>query len=151
MNKSLVAAAILLLSCCIGRAQDKPSAHVVIAGTPEQIKKAALNMFARDGFTLESDAAAQLRVSKPFSAEEMATYNTAHWTNQPMANCRHVQVLSLSPTDGVVTVGVATEIACNPSAGKWIHLRTGDEKESEWMQNSLDTLKARVEENTKRR
>jgi hypothetical protein len=151
MKRSLLASATLLLSCCMGIAQGKESARVVIAGAPEQIKRAAVAMFARNGFSRDFETAAEVRISKPSSAEEMAAFNTAHWTNEPMANCRHVQIFSLSPTDGMVTVSVASEMACHPSDGWWMHLRTGDEKENEWVQNTLDALKARVEQSAKRR
>jgi len=151
MRKSLVVAALVLASCCIGRSQDKPADHVVIQGSPEQIKKAAVVIFARDGFSLESKTASQLKMSKPLSAEETAAYNTAHWTNEPVANCRHVHILSWSPSDGAVAVAVESEMACNPSAGKSLYFRTSHEKESEWMQSTLDALKASVEEANRRR
>lgn len=49
MRKSLVAVAALLLSGYFGNAQDKPPIHIVIQAAPEQIKKAAMAMFARNG------------------------------------------------------------------------------------------------------
>lgn len=150
MRKSFIAATIILVSGYIGSAQDKPSARIVIQGAPEQIKKAALAEFALDGFTLDSQTASQVKISKPFSPEETAAYNTAHWTNEPTANCRHVHTLVLSPTDGAVAVTANSQMACHPSAGKWM-LRASEEKESEWMQNSLNALKFSVEDAASRR
>jgi hypothetical protein len=71
MRKSLVAVAVLLLSGCIGSAQDKSPVRVVIQATPEQIKKAVMTMFARNGYSLNSDTALLLKISKPFNDEEM--------------------------------------------------------------------------------
>ena len=97
MRKSLVSVVVLLISGYVGNAQDKPPIHVVIQAAPEQIKKAAMAMFARTGYSLDSDTATQLKISKAFSEEETAAYNTAHWTNQPVANCRLVHLFLLSP------------------------------------------------------
>lgn len=149
MRKSLVAAAIVLISGYIGSAQDKPSARVVIQGAPEQIKKVAVAMFARDGFSLDSQTASQLKISRPFSAEETAAYNTAHWTNEPVSNCRHVRTLVLSPNDGAVAVTADNQMACRPTAGKWM-VRTGDGKENESIQDSLIALKSRIEDRVDR-
>jgi len=149
MRKSLVAGAIFLLSGYIASAQDKPSGGVMIQGTPEQVKKAAVAMFARDGYSIASTSGPQVKISKPFSEEETAAYNTAHWTNEPMTNCQHVHTLVLSPSGEVVFVKVASEMTCH-SDGKW-YFRAGDEKESERMQSALDTLKARTEDGIRRR
>jgi hypothetical protein len=150
VRKALLVAGTLLVSGVIGSAQDKPSARVGIQGGPEQIGKAAIAVFVRDGFTVESQTASEVRISKPFSAEETAAYNTAHWTNEPVANCRHLKILSLSPTDGMITVTGASEMACNLSDGKRLFFRSDDEKESGRMQSSLEALKARVEESIRR-
>jgi hypothetical protein len=83
MRKSLVAAAVLLLSSSVGNAQQKQPVHVVIHAAPQQIKKAALAMFARNGYSLDSETASQLKISKPVSSEETDAYNTAHWTTPP--------------------------------------------------------------------
>jgi hypothetical protein len=50
MRKSLVSVAVLLLSGYFGNAQDKSPIHVVIQAAPEQIKKAAMAMLARNGY-----------------------------------------------------------------------------------------------------
>jgi hypothetical protein len=83
MRRSLVAA-VLLLSSSLGNAQEKQPVHVVIQAAPEQIKKAALAMFVRNGYSLDSDTASQLKISKPFTTEETDAYNTAHWTIPPV-------------------------------------------------------------------
>jgi hypothetical protein len=145
MWKSLLVATILLLSGGIASAQDKPSARIVIQGSPTQIKKQAVAMFARGGFSLDSETASQVKISKPFSEEETAAYNTAHWTNEPVANCRHLYIFSLAPADEAVTVTVENQMVCTTNS-KWMFLRIADEKENEQMQSSLNTLKAKIEE-----
>jgi hypothetical protein len=159
MRKSLVSVALLLLSGCVGSAQDKAPIHVVIQGTSAQIKKVATAMFARNGYTVDSHVAfidcnpcrpgAVLKISKPFSDDETAAYNTAHWTNRPVANCRHVQALLLSPADEGTSVTMTTEMVCDTD-GLWFIRRDGDEKETQWAQNILADLKAKIEETAKR-
>lgn len=150
MRRSLVAAAVLLLSSSVGNAQEKQPVHVVIQAAPEQIKKAAMAMFARTGYSLDSDTATQIKISKPFSEEETAVYNTAHWTNQPVANCRHVQAFLLSPANEGTSVTMTTGMVCH-SDGMWLIRRDDDQKEIQWAQNILDGLKAKIEETNKRR
>jgi hypothetical protein len=149
MRKSLVAVAVLLLFSCGGIAQDKPSIHVVIQATPVQIKKAALAMFVRNHYSIDSDTPSQLKISKPFSDEETAAYNTAHWTNQPIANCRHVHAFLLSPTDDSTSVTMATEMVCH-YGGAWMIRRNFDEKDSQFIHSTLADLKARTEETSQR-
>src|SRR5260370_21426601 len=89
MRKSLVSVAVLLLSGYFGNAQDTSPIHVAIQAAPEQIKNAPMAMFARNGYSLKSNTRTPLKISKPFSEEGTALYNTAHWLNQPVQNCRH--------------------------------------------------------------
>jgi hypothetical protein len=154
MRRSIVAAAVLLLSSSVGNSQEKLPVHVVIQSTSAQIKKVATAMFARNGYTVDSDVAfincnpcrpgTVLKISKPFSDDETAAYNTAHWTNQPVANCRHVQALLLSPADEATSVTMITEMVCDTD-GLWFIRRDGDEKEAQWAQNILADLKAKIE------
>lgn len=150
MQKSLVAIGVLLLSACIGSAQGTPPRHVVIQGTPEQIKKAALAIFARNGYSMDSANAAQLKISKPFSEEETAAYNTAHWTNQPVANCRHVQTLLLAGADEGTTVTMTPGMVCHAD-GIWLIQSGGDQEEIQWAQNILADVKVKAEGTNKRR
>jgi len=150
MRKSLVSVAVLLLSGYFGNAQDKSPIHVAIQAAPEQIKKAAMAMFARNGYSLDSDTTTQLKVSKPFSEEETAAYNTAHWTNQPVANCRHVQAFLLSPADEETSVTMTTGMVCHTD-GLWLIRRDDDRKEIQLAQSILADLKVRIEETNKRR
>jgi len=160
MRKQLVAVGAMLLSCFVGDAQEKLPVHVVIQGTSAQIKKVATAMFARNGYTVDSDVAfidcnpcrpgTVLKISKPFSGDETSAYNTAHWTNQPVANCRHVQALRLSPADEGTSVTMTTEMVCY-TGGLWFILWDGDEKETQWAQNILADLKVKIEETNKRR
>lgn len=129
MRKSLVSVAALLLSGYFGNAQDKPPIHVVVQAAPEQIKKAAMTIFARNGYSLDSDTSNQLKISKAFSEEETAAYNTAHWTNQPVANCRHVQAFLLSPADEGTGVTMTIEMVCHTD-GIWLIRRDDDQRNS---------------------
>src|SRR5437667_11749426 len=99
MRRSLVAAAVLLLSSAVGYGQEKQPVHVVVPAAPELIKKAALVMFARRGYSRDSETASQLKISKPFSNADTDAYNTTHWTNCPLANCPPVNRLLLSPVN----------------------------------------------------
>jgi len=144
MRRSLVAAAVLLLSNAVGYGQEKQPVHVVIPAAPELIKKAALAMFARSGYSRDSETASQLKISKPFSNEETDAYNTAHWTNPPVANCRRVNTFLLSPEDHAMSVSMVSETVCH-SDGGWKIFRSHDEKDIQWMQESLAGLKAKIE------
>lgn len=144
MRRSLVAAAVLLLSSSVGKAQEKQPVHVVIQAAPEQIKKAALAMFARNGYSLDSETASQFKISKPFSNEETNAYNTAHWTNPPVANCRRVKTFLQSPEDHAISVSMVSETVCH-SDGGWRIFRSHDEKDIQWMQDTLAGLKAKIE------
>jgi hypothetical protein len=118
--------------------------HVVIQAAPEQIKKAALAMFARNGYSLDSETASQLKISKPFSNEETNAYNTAHWTNPPVANCRRVNTFLLSPEDHVISVSMVSETVCHYD-GWWKIFRSEDEKDIQSMQDTLAGLKTKIE------
>ena len=151
MRKPLLAVAVLLLSSCLGIAQDKGESaiHVSIRATPGQIRRAVRTMFVRSGYSIDSDTASQLKVSKPFSDEETAAYNTAHWTSQPVANCRHVHAVLLSPTDDSTNVAMDTEMVCN-YGGEWMIRRDADEKDGQFIHNTLADLKARIEGTSRR-
>ena len=144
MRRSLVAAAVLLLSGSVGNAQEKQPVHVVIQAAPQQIKKAALAMFARNGYALDSETASQLKISKPFSNEETNAYNTAHWTNPPVANCRRVNTFLLSSEDHAISVSMVSETVCH-SDGGWKFFRSDDEKDIQSMEDTLTGLKAKIE------
>lgn len=150
MRKSLVSVAVLLLSGYFGNAQDKSPIHVVIQAAPEQIKKAAMAMFARNGYSLDSNTTTQLKISEPFREEETAAYNTAHWTNQPVANCLHVQTFPLSRADEGTSVTMTTQMVCNTD-GLWLIRPDDDQIETQWAQSVLSDLKAKIEETNKRR
>ena len=149
MRKSLISVAVLLLSSYFGNAQDKPPIHVVIQVAPEQIKKAAVAVLARSGYSLDSDTTTQLKISKPFSEEETAAYSTAHWTNQPVANCQHVQTFLLSRADEGTSVTMTKEKVCHTD-GMWLIRRDDDQKEIQWAQSILADLKVKIEEPNRR-
>src|SRR5438067_111340 len=117
-------------------------------------------MFAQYGYTADAEVTfidcntcppwTVLKLSKQISSDETSAYNTAHWTNQPVANCRHVQALRLSPADEGTSVTMTTEMVCY-TGGLWFILRDGDEKETQWAQNILADLKVKIEETNKRR
>jgi hypothetical protein len=150
MRKSFVAAGAFLLWGLVGDAQEKPTVHLVIQAAPEQIKKAALAMFVRTGYSLDSDTTSELKISKPFTTEETDSYNTAHWTNPPVANCRRVHAFLLSPADHAVSVTMVSETVCHTD-GLWLIRRDPNEKEIQFMQNTLADLKAKIEEMNQRR
>jgi hypothetical protein len=145
MQKSLAATAVLLLSACIGSAQDKSAIQVTIGASPEQIKKAALTMFTRSGYSIDSETPTQLKISKPFSDEETAAYNTAHWTNQPVANCRHVHTFLMSPADGSTNVTMTTEMVCYYDK-QWMIRRNASEQDNQFINSTLAGLKTRIDE-----
>lgn len=150
MRKLLVSVVVLLISGYVGNAQDKPPIHVVIQAAPEQIKKAAMAMFGRQGYTVDSDTANQLKISKAFSEEETAAYNTAHWTNQPVATCRLVHLFLLSSAHEGTGVTMTTVMVCHAADGTWLIRRAYDQRETEWAQSILGDLKAKIEETNKR-
>ena len=106
---------------------EKPALSVMIQATSEQIKKAAMVMLARNWYTVDSDTSTQLKISKPFGDDETAAYNTAHWTSEPVANCRHVQTFLLSPKDEGTSVTLTTEMVCHTD-GMWLIRRDDDKK-----------------------
>jgi len=53
LRTSFTTVALLLLPACFGNAEDKSPTHLVIPATPEQIKKGAMTMFARNGYSLD--------------------------------------------------------------------------------------------------
>ena len=70
MRRPLIAMAAVLLSGAIGGANEKrPVVQEVIHATPEKIRKAALAMLVRDGYTVAYDTASQLRISRQWSSE----------------------------------------------------------------------------------
>jgi hypothetical protein len=162
MRKSLVAMSVVLLSCVIGAANEKPSVvQGVIHATPEKIKKAAVSMFVPDGYTIDSDKtalttivsqaykidsnkASVLRISRRWSSEETNNFNTEHWTNMPVSNCQHVLTLFLLPGNQAINVTMILGTECH-SDGSWL-IRLGDnEKDIQWMQTALANLKVKTE------
>lgn len=149
MQKSLAATAVLLLSACIGSAQDKSPIQVTIGAPPEQIKKAVLTMFTRSVYSIDSETPTQLKISKPFSDVETAAYNTAHWTNQPVANCRHVYAFLMSPANDSTNVTMTTEMVCYYDKQRMIRRNAG-EQDNQFILSTLAGLKTRIEEINRR-
>lgn len=161
MRRSLIAMAAMVFSGVIGAANEKsPVVQEVIHATPENIKKAAVSMFTPDGYTIDSDKTAPvvfasayrtdsekasvLRISRQWSSEETSKFNTEHWTNKPVSNCRQVLALILSPGDQATNVTMRLATECHPD-GSWL-IRMGDnEKDVQWMQTTLANLKAKIE------
>jgi len=162
MHRSLMATAAVLLSCVIGGANEKPPVvQDLIHATPAKIKKAALAMLVPDGYTIDSDKtalamfvsqayridsnkAAVLRISRPWSSEEISSYNTDHWTIQPVSNCRDVLTLILLPGDQAISVTMRLGNTCHADGG-WRIWTSENEKDVQWMQNTLADLKAKIE------
>jgi hypothetical protein len=145
MCRSLVVMAVLLLSGLIGGAQEKPPVvHMLVHATPEKINKAALAEFVSRGCSIDSDTALQPKVSQPLSSDEIASYNTAHWTNPPVASCRRVLTLILLPVDQATSVTMHWDTVCH-SDGWWVTRRNSNEADTQWMQTTLTDLKAKIE------
>jgi len=154
--------AAVLFSGVIGAANEKPPVvQEVIHATPENIKKAAVSVFVPDGYTIDSDKtalamfvsqayridsnkAAVLRISRQWSSKETSNFNTEHWTNAPVSNCRHVLTLILLPVDQAISVTMHRDTVCHADGG-W-KIWTGDnEKDVQWMRTTLAKLKAKIE------
>jgi|HubBroStandDraft_6_1064221.scaffolds.fasta_scaffold1371353_1 hypothetical protein len=163
MRKSLIGMAAVLFSGVMSAANDKtPAVQEVIHTAPENIKKAALSMFVSDGYTIDTDNTALLarfvsqaykidsnktsvlRISRPWSSEETSNFNTEHWTNKPVSNCRHVLALILSPEDQATNVTMRLGTECHAD-GSWLLMIGDDEKDVQWMQTTLANLKAKIE------
>jgi hypothetical protein len=145
MRRSLGALAAVLLSGVICGAQEKPPVvQAVIQAGPERIKRAALTMFMSGGYSIDSETASQLKISRPLSSEEIISYNTAHWTSSPVANCRRVHTLILLPGDQATSVTIQWDTACHAD-GWWKIWSTSNEKDIQWMQTTLAELKAKIE------
>jgi len=107
-----------LLSGVVGGANEKPPVvQDMIHATPEKIKKAALAMLVRDGYTVAYNMASQLKISRQWSSEETIRFNTDHWTNGPVSNCQHVLTLILLPVDQVINVTMHWDTVCHADGG----------------------------------
>ncbi len=145
MHRSLMATAAVLIFGVIGGANEKPPVvQDVIHATPGKIKKAALAMLVADGYTIDSDTASQLKISRQWSSEETIRFNTDHWTNAPVSNCRHVLTLILLPVDQAISVTMHRDTVCHADGG-WKIWTGENEKDVQWMQNTLANLKAKIE------
>jgi len=161
MRRSLMAIAAVLFCGVIGAANEKPPVvQEVIHATPENIKKAAVSMFVPDGYAIDSDKtasvvfarayktdsdkAAVLRISRQWSSEETSSFNTEHWTNKPISNCRRVLTFILLPGEQAINVTMRLATECHAD-GSWL-IRMGDnEKDVQWMQTTLANLKEKIE------
>src|SRR6267378_1469536 len=145
MRRSLAAMAAVLLSGVIGGADEKPPVvQEVIHATPEKIRKATLAMFVPDGYSMDSDTASRLEISRQWSSEETISFNTDHWTNPPVSNCRHVLTLILLPGDQAISVTMRVGNTCHADGG-WRICTSDNEKDVQWMQTALANLKAKIE------
>jgi len=145
MPRLLVAMAVLLLSVVIGGAQEKsPVVQAMVQAAPEKIKKAALAMFVPQGYSIDSDTASQLKISRPWSGEETSSYNTDHWTIQPVSNCRNVRTLILFPGNHAISVTMHWDTVCHVDGG-WKIWNRDDEKDIKLMQATLADQKAKIE------
>src|SRR5436309_2380720 len=136
MRRPLIATVVVLLSGIIGGANEKrPIVQEVIHATPEKIKKAALAMFVPDGYSIDSGTASQLKISRQLSSEEIISYNTDHWTNPPVSNCRHVTTLIMLPGDQATSVTMHLATACHADGG-WKIWTNDSEKDVRWVQTA---------------
>ncbi len=150
MRRSLVSMAAVLLSGVIGGANEKPPVvQDVIHATPEKIKKAALAMLVPDSYRVAYYTASQLKISRQWSSEETIRFNTDHWTNAPVSNCQHVLTLILLPGDQAISVTMRLGNTCHADGG-WRIWTSENERDVQWMQNTLADLKAKIEGADKR-
>jgi len=142
-----MAMAAVLLSGAIGGANEQPPVvQEMIHATPEKIKKVALAMLVRDGYTVAYGLASQLRISRQWSSEETIRFNTDHWTNGPVSNCQHVVTLILLPVglDQAISVTMHRDTVCMADGG-WKTWTGDNEKDVQWMRTTLAKLKAKIE------
>jgi len=144
MRRLLLVMATLLLSVVIGEAEEKSLVQAMVQAAPEKIKKAALAMFVPQGYSIDLDTASQLKVSRTWSSEETNTYNTDHWTLQPVSNCRNVRTLVLLPGDHATSVTMHWDSVCHVDGG-WKIWHRDDEKDVKVMQSTLADLKDKIE------
>ena len=150
MRRSLVSMAAVLLSGVIGGGNEKPPVvQDVIHATPEKIKKAALAMLVPDSYRVAYYTASQLKISRQWSSEETIRFNTDHWTNAPVSNCQHVLTLILLPGDQAISVTMRLGNTCHADGG-WRIWTSENERDVQWMQNTLADLKAKIEGADKR-
>lgn len=114
------------------------SPQVVILAAPEQIKKEALAMLEPDGYSVDSETASELRISKPFAHEEMARFA------KPGITCQHAASLLLSPAGQTTIVTMTSETHCHRDHSSVI---SPDRRaqDIQLMQNILADLKAKIE------
>ena len=95
-------------------------------------------MFEPEGYSVDSETASELRISRPLSSQE-----AAHFT-QPGIVCRRVRSLLLSNADQGTSVAMAEQTVCLRGHSSVIIPRHGDQQ-IESMQNDLNELKTRTE------
>jgi hypothetical protein len=151
MRKSFIAiAAVLLFGGISGASERPPVVQEVIHATPEKIKKVAHAMFVPEGYTIDSDTASQLKISRPMSSEEITRYNTENWTNPSVSNCRHMLTLILLPGNQAISVTISVGTVCHADGydgfwKMWNMWSRDNEKDVQWMQTTLANLKAKIE------
>src|SRR5438876_3090248 len=99
--------------------------------------KTALAMFVSQAYRIDSNKAAVLRISRQWSSKETSNFNTEHWTNAPVSNCRHVLTLILLPVDRdqAISVTMHRDTACHADGG-WKFWTGDNEKDVQWMQTT---------------
>lgn len=112
--------------------------HVSIDAAQDEIRKEALAILAAAGYSIDAESASELKISKPYTQEEMARFT------QSGIVCQHVATVNFSPKARATDVTMNSETACHrDSAG----FRSADHRAQDVkaMQNTLQELKDRVE------
>jgi hypothetical protein len=112
--------------------------HIVIEAAPEQIKKEALAILEAEGYSVDSETASELKISKPYTQRETARFT------EPGIACRHVASVVLSPADRGTAVTMSSETVCHRDRSG---MRSPDRgaRDVEAIQNTLQQLKEKVE------
>jgi hypothetical protein len=112
--------------------------HVVIDAAQDEIRKKALAILAAAGYSIDAETASELKISKPYTPQEMARFT------QPGIVCQHIAAVNFSPKARATAVTMNSETVCHRDRSG---LRFDDHRarDVETMQNTLQELKDKVE------
>ncbi len=147
MKNTISFAALLLVLAAVALAGDKPQdARAAIAASPEAIKAYLLKQFAPAGYSIDSDSAAQLKISRALSDREKGQWQVSHWiTGGQNVQCRRVHTLIMLPNDAATDVIMRWETVCTQPGGREFRAANTSKKEVEWMQGQLESAKGKLE------
>ena len=121
------------------RNASQKTPHIFVQAGPGEIKTQALAMFEPEDYSIDSETASELKISRPLSSEEAARLT------QPGIICRRLRSLLLSNADQGTSVAMTEETVCHRGHSSVIMPSHG-EQQIESMQNDLTELKTRTEQ-----